>query len=86
MEGFDSESLVRTAECISQLTIISTTAAILMGSLLAYPSFVNQFANTATADGERQISAPWQAALVNGAYIGEILGLWLTGLAVDRCE
>lgn len=37
---------------------------ILMGSLLAYPSFINQFANTATADGERQISAPWQAALV----------------------
>jgi len=57
---------------------------ILMGSLLAYPSFINQFANTATAAGDRQISAPWQAALVNGAYIGEILGLWLTGLAVDK--
>ena len=78
-----------------------------MGSLLAYPSFINQFANTETASGERQISAPWQAALVsrnrrppsrcekanelaafqvNGAYIGEILGLWLTGIACDRCK
>jgi len=34
-------------------------------------------------DGSLQITAPWQAAITNGAYIGEIIGLQITGWIVD---
>lgn len=33
-------------------------------------------------EGEPSITAPWQSAITNGAYIGEILGLQLTGYLV----
>lgn len=56
----------------------------MIGSFLAFPSFLNTFTNTTASDGSLQITAPWQSAISNGAYIGEILGLHLTGYAVDR--
>lgn len=57
---------------------------ILIGSFFAFPSFLNSFSNTATSDGTLEITAPWQAALGNGAYIGEILGLQVTGWVCDK--
>ncbi|OQO06076.1 hypothetical protein B0A48_08664 [Cryoendolithus antarcticus] len=36
------------------------------------------------ADDTLTITAPWQSAVANGAYIGEILGLAATGILCDR--
>lgn len=56
----------------------------MIGSFLAFPSFLNTFTNVTADDGSLQITAPWQSAITNGAYIGEILGLHATGWIVDR--
>ncbi len=52
-----------------------------IGSYLGFPSFNRTFGNQ-IVDGAPSISAPWQSAITNGAYIGEILGLQLTGYLV----
>lgn len=52
-----------------------------IGSYLGFPSFNNTFGNQ-VVDGAPSITAPWQSAITNGAYIGEILGLQLTGYLV----
>jgi SP family general alpha glucoside:H+ symporter-like MFS transporter len=53
----------------------------LIGSYLGFASFNNTFGNQ-VVDGAPSITAPWQAAVTNGAYIGEILGLQFTGYLV----
>lgn len=52
-----------------------------IGSYLGFPSFNRTFGNQ-IVDGEPSITAPWQSAVANGAYIGEILGLQITGYLV----
>ena len=54
-----------------------------IGSYLAFPSFNNTFGNIQTENGPG-ITASWQAAITNAAYIGEILGLAATGVLVDH--
>ena len=63
----------------NEQTLVLTLQQI--GSYLGFPSFNNTFGNQ-FVDGEPSITAPWQSAIANGAYIGEILGLQLTGYLV----
>ena len=37
-----------------------------------------------TSDGTYQITAPWETGLSNGAVVGEILGLMITGIIAER--
>ncbi|WWD19400.1 hypothetical protein CI109_103860 [Kwoniella shandongensis] len=53
-----------------------------IGSYLGFASFNNTFGNQ-VVDGVPSITAPWQSAVTNGAYIGEILGLQATGYLVN---
>jgi SP family general alpha glucoside:H+ symporter-like MFS transporter len=55
----------------------------LINGLLAVPQFQRDFGEQ-LPNGDWEITAPWQAGLANGALVGEILGLMLTGLLADR--
>jgi len=68
---------------LSAAVVMEGYDTVLIGSFLAFPSFLNSFSNLNDA-GTLEISAPWQAALGNGAYIGEILGLQTTGWICDK--
>ncbi|QDS73864.1 hypothetical protein FKW77_006841 [Venturia effusa] len=57
---------------------------VLIANLLALPAFKLAFGDVTLADGSKEISAPWQSGLTNGAYVGEILGLMLSGIIADR--
>ncbi|RMY41722.1 hypothetical protein D0865_12212 [Hortaea werneckii] len=52
-------------------------------SLYAVPAFQQRFGDRQD-DGSYEISAAWQSGLSNGALIGEILGLFLTGIIAER--
>lgn len=56
---------------------------VLINSLYALPAFQNAF-GTPAPDGTYQISATWQAGLSNGALVGEIIGLMISGIIADR--
>ncbi|KAL6229394.1 hypothetical protein BDW75DRAFT_249703 [Aspergillus navahoensis] len=70
----------------------------LLQSLFAFPEFVRKYgfpvstpasnASSSPGQGEEvesfELPASWQSALTNGAYIGEILGLFITGLVIEK--
>jgi SP family general alpha glucoside:H+ symporter-like MFS transporter len=66
----------------------------LLQSFFAFPAFVRKYGSpihTTTADGSGgaeitryELSAAWQSGLSNGAYVGEIFGLFITGLLSER--
>ncbi|KAL4975582.1 general substrate transporter [Aspergillus desertorum] len=72
----------------------------LLQSFFAFPEFVRKYgspvhtsassASSSPGAGPRQeveryeLPASWQSALTNGAYIGEILGLFITGLVIEK--
>lgn len=68
---------------LSSAVVMEGYDTMLIGSYLAFPSFNATFGNT-MSDGSPLITAPWQSAITNGAYIGEILGLAITGWFVDK--
>ncbi|GAB1741824.1 hypothetical protein NU219Hw_g7230t2 [Hortaea werneckii] len=55
----------------------------LISSLYAVPAFQQRFGDRQD-DGSYEISAAWQSGLSNGALIGEIFGLFLTGIIAER--
>lgn len=55
----------------------------LIANLLAVPAFKRRFGEQ-LPDGSFEVTAPWQAGLTNGAYVGEILGLMLNGIIAER--
>ncbi|KAH9206033.1 putative maltose permease [Leptodontidium sp. 2 PMI_412] len=55
----------------------------LLGSFFGYPTFRERF-GVPLADGSYQITSKWQSGLQNGAQIGQILGLMVTGVIADR--
>ncbi|KAI7482391.1 sugar porter family MFS transporter [Hortaea werneckii] len=55
----------------------------LISSLYAVPAFQQRYGDRQD-DGSYEISAAWQSGLSNGALIGEIFGLFLTGIIAER--
>ena len=55
----------------------------LIGSLFAQPAFQKAYGHEG-ADGKYQISAPWQSGLNNGSNVGQMLGLLIAGVIVER--
>ena len=55
----------------------------LLGNFFAQPAFAKRY-GTCDANGDCEISAPWQSGLQNGALVGEIFGLQLTGIFSDK--
>ncbi|PYH90816.1 sugar transporter [Aspergillus ellipticus CBS 707.79] len=55
----------------------------LVNNFYAFPQFNRKYGEL-TADGSYQVPARWQAGLSNGAYVGEIIGLFINGWASER--
>jgi SP family general alpha glucoside:H+ symporter-like MFS transporter len=68
---------------LSMAIIMEGFDIVLIANLLALPAFQLKF-GTPVAGGSYQISAAWQSGLTNGAYVGEILGLMLSGIIADK--
>lgn len=59
----------------------------LMGTLFAQPAFQKAYGHRVPGSGaaeKYQISAPWQAGLVNGAAIGQLGGLLVAGWLSEK--
>lgn len=68
---------------ISTAIIMEAFQLILVEQFLSYPAFRETFGQR-LPDGTYQLSAPWQLALVNGACVGTIIGLWINGWISDH--
>jgi hypothetical protein len=60
----------------------------MVGGSFGTPAFQRQFGKLVPVPGEKgesyELSAPWQAALVNAAYATETIALLLNGILTDR--
>ncbi|KAG0157111.1 hypothetical protein PDIDSM_4295 [Penicillium digitatum] len=55
----------------------------LVNNFYAFPQFNRKYGER-LANGTYEVSAAWQAGLSNGAYCGEIIGLFINGWASER--
>jgi len=58
-------------------------STILVPNLYSLDPFLRQF-GTLQRNGDYEISAEWQSALVNGALAGQIIGLFLAGWLAEK--
>lgn len=58
-------------------------STILVPNLYSLDPFLRQF-GTLQRNGNYEISAEWQSALVNGALAGQIVGLFLAGWLAEK--
>jgi len=56
---------------------------IIINNLFAYEPFKRQFGNR-LPNGSYELTAAWQSGISNGMLVGEILGLFVTGLISER--
>lgn len=68
---------------LSTCIIMEGFDIVLINSLYALPSF-QRFFGDLQSDGSYGISAAWQSGLSNGALVGEIIGLFFTGIITER--
>ncbi|RMZ02036.1 hypothetical protein D0860_07371 [Hortaea werneckii] len=68
---------------LSTCIIMEGFDIVLINSLYALPAFQRRFGSL-QEDGTYGVSAAWQSALSNGALVGEIFGLFLTGIVAER--
>lgn len=76
---------------VAYCLILSTTLImegydiVLLASFYAFPAFVKKFGvPTGYPTNPYQVPAAWQMGLSNGAYIGEIIGLFICGYVSER--
>ncbi|OQE20693.1 hypothetical protein PENFLA_c016G10946 [Penicillium flavigenum] len=76
-------------KAIAWSVLISTCIAMegydisLVNNFYAFPQFTRKYGEL-TSDGSYEVTAAWQAGLSNGAYCGEIIGLFINGWASER--
>ncbi|KAJ5133367.1 hypothetical protein N7448_001604 [Penicillium atrosanguineum] len=76
-------------KAVAWSVLISTCIAMegydisLVNNFYAFDQFNRKY-GTQVAGGSYQVSAQWQAGLSNGAYAGEIIGLFINGWASER--
>ncbi|KAH7201091.1 hypothetical protein BKA60DRAFT_657983 [Fusarium oxysporum] len=68
---------------LSTCIIMEGYDTILIGNLYAMKPF-NEYYGHPSSQGGYSISAAWQSGLTNGASVGEILGLYISGWLADR--
>ena len=71
-------------------SILLSTAIIMEGydvtllpNLFAFPPFQQKYGEPA-GNGKWQLTPAWQAGLTNGANVGEIIGLFITGYVAEK--
>jgi hypothetical protein len=55
----------------------------LLNQLYAFPPFMQHFGEK-MPDGDYQLTAAWQAGLSNAIYVGEIAGLFISGIISEK--
>ncbi|RMZ24709.1 hypothetical protein D0859_11244 [Hortaea werneckii] len=68
---------------LSTCIIMEGFDIVLINSLYALPAFQRRFGSL-QEDGTYGVSAAWQSGLSKGALVGEIFGLFLTGIVAER--
>ena len=68
---------------LSTCIIMEGYDLILIGNFYAMKAFNRKY-GTKDAEGNYSISAAWQSGLTNGANVGEILGLYVSGWLAER--
>jgi len=70
---------------LSTAIVMEGYDVVLLANLYAFPSFTKKYGSpTGDPTTPYQIPARWQAGLSNGAYVGEILGLFINGIVSER--
>ena len=67
---------------LSTAVVMEGYDVVLLANLFGVKAF-NQKYGQLQPDGSKVISASWRSGLTNGALVGEILGLYLTGIVQD---
>ncbi|KAK6524678.1 hypothetical protein TWF281_011579 [Arthrobotrys megalospora] len=68
---------------LSMAIIMEGFDVVLIGNFFGFPQFVKKYGEQ-LPDGTYNIPAKWQTALSNGAYVGEIIGLFINGIVSER--
>lgn len=68
---------------LSTAIVMEGYDVVLMGSFYAHPAFKKKYGEQ-NADGTYGITAAWQAGLSNAMNVGQILGLFATGIISER--
>ena len=69
---------------LSTAIVMEGYDTILLNNLFGFPSFAARFGEYDATSQTYQLTPSWQAGLSCGANIGEILGLFVTGIVADR--
>ena len=69
---------------LSMAIVMEGYEIILLNNLFGFPSFVERFGTYDAASASYQLAPSWQAGLSCGANVGEIFGLFITGVVADR--
>ncbi|KAI8670190.1 MFS domain-containing protein [Fusarium keratoplasticum] len=68
---------------LSTAIIMEGFDMVLIASFFSMPAFAKQY-GTLSSNGSHQVSANWQAGLINGNLAGQIIGVQLTGTLAER--
>ena len=69
---------------LSTALVMEGYDTLLLANFFALPQFNRKYSTYDPKTGDYQISAAWRSGLTNGAKVGEILGLFATGIVQDR--
>ncbi|KAJ5949167.1 hypothetical protein N7454_000751 [Penicillium verhagenii] len=69
---------------LSTALVMEGYDTLLIANFYALPKFSEKYGTLNAATGAYKISAPWRSGLSDGAAVGEILGLFLTGIISER--
>ncbi|KAF5004852.1 hypothetical protein FDECE_8668 [Fusarium decemcellulare] len=68
---------------LSTCVVMEGFDLVLLNNLYAYPPFQRNFGQL-QPDGTYQLTASWQSGLSGGNQAGQVIGLFITGIIVDR--
>ena len=69
---------------LSTAIVMEGYDTILLNNLFGFPSFASKFGTYDASSNTYQLEPSWQAGLSCGCNIGEILGLFVTGIIADK--
>lgn len=82
----DAIRIYKRAVCWSMLfslaIIMEGYDTTLLQSFFAFPQFVRKYGSQ-LPNGQYELSAAWQSGLSNGAYVGQIIGLFISGVVSE---
>jgi SP family general alpha glucoside:H+ symporter-like MFS transporter len=85
MEGFRTyPKAMAWSLALSTCIIMEGYDTIILGNFYGMPAFNRKYGTLDPATGKYSLSAPWQDGLSDGAGVGEILGLFISGWLADK--